>query len=194
MELLCMFNLLMRVPSRNGEQLISIRALLPSDTKEMRWPNREGETERVVRTEFTDMFPPDMVGLVIAYLHQMVGGERARAEFVRSVAIMLLVRGVVKAEKGNVFVELGKQYRRIVRTVSAVEGSVSLIRRCLGAVEECVIFAKRVHYFTTDCKREVEGCGRTTCVGIRAGARLDYEYRSGSVSRLTWKMQLRPAV
>lgn len=45
-----------------------------------------------------------------------------------------------------------------------MKGSISCIQRCLRAFEECAILAKRVHYLTTDCKREIGGCGQTACV------------------------------
>lgn len=102
MDLLCKLDLLMRAPSRKEEQLISVPALLSSDTG-VRWPNRKGESERVVRTEFADVFSPGMTGLVIAHLPRTVGDERASAELIRSVAIMLLVRGEANTGEGKRF-------------------------------------------------------------------------------------------
>lgn len=93
----------MKVPSRSKEELVAIRTLLLAETNGLRWTRKKGESELVLRTEFLAVFPPDMIGLVVAHLHRTVGDECTDAEFVRCVAVILYVCRKAYAETGKCF-------------------------------------------------------------------------------------------
>lgn len=112
------------------------------------------------------MFPLGLIGIMIAHLHRTVGGQQTNAKFVKSVAILLSVRGASEDEMGKVMVQFDKKHHSIEWTVRATKGMVvTHMQRCLRAFEECLddplrqIRIRHAHYLKADCELKLDGCG-----------------------------------
>lgn len=70
-NLLCRFDLLMKLSGEPASEMNAIPALLPT-TSELKLPETTGVPELHARTDFLDVFLPGLYSMVIAHLHRKV--------------------------------------------------------------------------------------------------------------------------